>query len=86
MAASAAWTAAVAQAVDVVSDLDVAQLLGAIDELGIGTWRLMEILLERLRGKPIALLDKEETDGPWRRVLLVAREGAATAELRTEAG
>ena len=79
--AARAWNDALKAARACASELDAMEAMGTLDEDGEGTWKLVEILLSKLRGQSIPLLDRITVDAEWRRVLLVVEEGASEGKL-----
>ena len=81
------WRKAVTALRDVLSDLDESELLGCVDDDGDGTWRLVEIVLKEMWGKPIPFEDRSTMEQEWRRVTIkVETSEAREAELRCESG
>ena len=81
------WKKAGAAARTVLQDLDESELMGTLDEYNQGTWKMFQVLLSKIHGKLIPLLDRHDVNVAWRRVtLLVAEDASTTGELRDEAG
>ena len=76
-----AWAQAVTAARAVVFALDAVETMGAIDEDGNGTLKLVNILVEKMHGQPIPFNDRNGVDEAWRGVLLVVQEGASEGQL-----
>jgi hypothetical protein len=79
--AARAWNDALQAARACMSELDATEAIGMVDEDGDGTWELVEILLSKLRGQSIPLLDRNTVADGWRRVLLFVEEGASEGKL-----
>ena len=79
------WAAALSEASSVLSDLDESHLEGASHD-GKATWRLVEILLEKMQGSAIPFEDRNNIQDKWRKVLIVAKQGQPDAELCTASG
>ena len=58
-----------------------------LDAAGDGTWRLVEILLEKLLGRPLSLYERGHVEEAWaRNVVVVAEEGASEGKLQLPTG
>ena len=58
-----------------------------LDAAGDGTWRLVEILLEKLQGRPLPLYERGNVEEAWaRNVVVVAEEGASECKLQLPTG
>ena len=80
------WHAAVRDARSVLGDLDEEQLEGTCSE-DKPTWRLVEVLLEQMRGRAIPFEDRNTVLDGWRKVVIVAAEGQQReVELRLASG
>ena len=78
-AAPDAWLGAMEACTTELSNLDETELEGAIYR-GKETWRLVEIILKLMAGRPIAFEDRNKASDPWRKVLVVAKEGEEVAD------
>ena len=84
-AAPDAWLGAMEACTTELSNLDETELEGAIYR-GKETWRLVEIILKLMAGRPIAFEDRNKASDPWRKVLVVAKEGEEVAQLTFDNG
>ena len=84
----ASWLMAVRGARQVVEGLDpLVWLQELLDAAGDGTWRLVEILLEKLLGRPLPLYERGHVEEAWaRNVVVVAEEGASEGKLQLPTG
>ena len=81
--AAARWNAAVEGARTVYGDVREPDVL---DDEGEGTWKLVEIFLEKMSGQSIPMLDRNKVDENWRQVVLVVEDGAREGTLRFPSG
>ena len=88
MEEDASWLMAVRGARQVVEGLDeLVRLQELLDAAGEGTWRLVEILLEKLPGRPLPLYERNHVEDAWaRNVVVVAEEGASEGKLQLPTG
>eukprot|EP00966_Prymnesium_polylepis_P192212 4454844-Prymnesium_polylepis.1 len=82
---TAAWEAALQDASNVLSDLGESELEGASFE-GKATFRLVEILIEHMAGRRVPFEDRFGIIDKWRPVMIVPKEGEATAALLLASG
>ena len=76
MATAMPWASAVEKARAVVTALDAVEALGVVDDDGGGTWKLVEIFLEKMCGQPIPMWDRHAVTRK-----LLARPGSRAARI-----